>query len=254
MNAPHDLRDVLADRAARTPSAPDVNEVLTAVRHRADERARRTRNLRAAGGGAFGVAAAVALLIVVVPSGGHSTQPGGPAPSSTPHSSSTPQSGKQRIAAEKRAARSAAASRARAAATAGSAAANAPMLVKVPPAPAKAQTSIDLIPSGWVYLGHQHSYTQYGPAARKADLGDFTDTITVNVHARMKPDGAHPLTVAGYQASYRDYEGTQTVDVIYSNKVDIDIQIWSNAHTTRAQALKIASTIDVRSIKIRSHG
>jgi hypothetical protein len=250
-----ELRDTLTRRADLADEHRlDVEDMLAAVHEVNVRHARQRRNLRAGGAG-VAVVAAVAAAVVAVgpgaetptarpaagPAGGGATRPSTSATLRwTPRTSVDPTGA------------TAAARNSLTARVNGSG----HTLVKIAPAPAKAEVSIGLVPDGWVYLGNQVAVTVYAPKSQTGSpIGDFEGKIVVDVHERLTPDGPNALTVARRPARYSaSGDGYQTVSVVVNTTTEVDVQVAPQAGLTRAQVLRVAATIDLRGTAEKTHG
>ena len=274
------LREILLDRADRTDPAVvgDPRTVLAAVRERVEQRRRTRRNAAAAGGGALLVAALV-VGAVVLPSAGHhsgSAPVGGPGsaaagssgtagPSATADSSGT--AGPSGIAgrsitagssvtAAERSAVSAAASRVSVAASRAASRAAAVHTLVSATTPKEAAVAIGLVPEGWHYVGRTGPESFYGPTTMgPSNTPDFATVIVVDVHERVSSDSTgYDLTIGGRPARYGADSGVQVATVVIDATTELDVQLPVSAPVTRAQALRIAGSLDLRSKAEKTHG
>ena len=242
------LTDVLTERADRAGGAFDVDDLLSAVRVRAAERAHRRRRAVAAGGGA-----AIAMAAVVVVAGSVAQHPH-PAtrPSDAPAAAGPTAADHAPVISRIRAAdalraQAARAARLRAAQRAQAAQAG---LVPVDPAPPTAEVSLGLVPRGWGYLGASDAATTYGPASgTNHDPNDFVGKLAVLVGERYDRNGSFPLTIAGRPGRLDGPRGSDTtiVTVPITAKVEVTIQVPHAAGLDHDQILRLAETLDVRS-------
>ena len=115
--------------------------------------------------------------------------------------------------------------------------------------------AVGLVPAGWRYSGHNLAEAFYGPASLPMSTQpDFDAVIVVDVHERITPDGPNNLTIGGRAGRYGADGGVQTVSVIVDSTTELDVQIPVSAHVTKAQALQIAATLDLRSKAEKTHG
>jgi hypothetical protein len=242
------IRALLA-QADRAPAEPDGLQMLADIHRRVGERGRRRKAVLGAGAGSAVVAGVVITTLfignAVGSSGGRDKHDAGVAPRSTTAIGTT-------------------------ASTSASAAATPPAktpaspptgaaLASIAAAPKKAPLSLGLMPKGWVYVGENEAVTAYGPAGSKrgnSQAGDFVDKIVAEVGDRYNSE-KFPITVAGYPARIyltSDAPSIWIVDIAYNAKILLTIQVWRNAKLSRAQVLRMASTLAVRSVAHPAHG
>lgn len=252
------LREILVERADRIDPAVlgDPRDVLVAVRERAEQRRRTRRNAAAAGGGALLVAALVVGAVVLPSSGQHSggSPAGGPGgATASPGRSAT--AGRSVTAAEQSAV---AAARSAASVSASRAASRTATVRRLVPAttPKAAAVAIGLVPEGWHYVGRTGPESFYGPIAMgHTDKPDFNTVIVVDVHERFSSDDSgYDLTVGGRPARYGTDSGVSIATVVVDATTELDVQLPVSAPVTRAQALRIAGSLDLRSKAEKTHG
>jgi len=230
-------------QADRAPADPGDLQMLADVHRRAAERGRRRKAMLGGGAGSAVVAGVVIATLVISNDvgspGGRRTHDAAAAPTSTtavatiaaPRKTKTPVSPPPSGA----------------------------TLARIAAAPKKAQLSLGLIPKGWIYVGENPATTAYGPAGStrgNRQAGDFVDKIVAEVGDHYIGE-TFPITVAGHPARIyltTDNPSIWIVDIAYSAKILLTIQVWRNAKLSRAQVLQMANTLNIRSVAHPMHG
>ena len=239
------LSRTLRDRADRVPGEIDDLTMLAGVRSRVTRRARRRRVVGGAGAGAGVVAAVVVGTLVIAQSAGDTAGGDGSAagaggrPSTSIATKTVTKTGVK----------------------VPSRPSPAPLpptgasLVHVPSAPKPAPLSLGLMPKGWHYVSANGAVTGYGPtgASKSPDL--FDGKIVAEV-GDLIPGETFPTQIAGRPARVRLGAGPALwiIDIRYSSKILITIQVWPTARLSRAQVIRLADTVHVRGVRHQTHG
>lgn len=236
-----DLIQALRARADRAPAHPDDRQMLADVHRRAAERGRRRKSVLGAGAGSAVVAGVVVATLVIGNDVGGSGGPG-------KHDAGAQPTGTTAVATG-----ATSSSAARVTTMPASPPPTGATLARIAAAPKKAPLSLGLMPKGWIYVGENEAVTAYGPAGSQRgnnQAGDFINRIVAEVGERYNTE-KFPITVAGHPARIylsSDRPSIWLVDIAYNARILLTIQVWRNADLSRAQVLRMANTLNIRSV------
>lgn len=232
------LERTLHERADRIGRVDDSAAILATVQERAAQRSARRRVAIGAGAGSVVAVGAIVTAVVVtnlVGAGHNATAVGSPVASITakpsPHAITSAPARKTSLPP------------------------TGARLVTIPAATKKAPLSLRLAPEGWKYLGYNEANTLYGPAKSDHDSDSFVGKLVAMVGERRAGE-TFPIRVAGFPArvNLAQHPAQWSVDIAYNSKIMITVQVWTNAHLSRTQVLRVANTLQIRDVSHPASG